>query len=105
MSMFIRGYFYLASPGLNVPHVSSVGLEIDHSGKVHILSKELQWKKFKKNYFYCFNNYVYMLHKSVTHIRIDDLLSHKTGEKIVSEPPLPKRIISWAVITATQVAC
>lgn len=95
------GIFYLASPGLDVPHVSSVGLEVDHGGKVHILSKELRWKRFKKKKsFYCFTNYVYLLHKSVTHICADDLLSHKTGEKIMSEPPLPKRIISRAVITA-----
>lgn len=33
--------FYLASPGLYIPHASSVGLEGDHSGKVHIFTEEL----------------------------------------------------------------
>lgn len=38
---FITVSVYLASPGLDIPHVSSVGLETDHSSKVHIFIEEL----------------------------------------------------------------
>lgn len=34
-------YFYLASSGLYIPHVSSVGLENNQSSKVHIFTEEL----------------------------------------------------------------
>ena len=33
--------FYLASPGLYIPHGSGVRLENGHSGKVHIFAEEL----------------------------------------------------------------
>lgn len=38
---WICGFFYLASPGLYIPHASCVGLESDHGSKVHIFSEEL----------------------------------------------------------------
>ena len=38
-SWFTFVNFYLASPGLYIPHVSHMGLEGDHSSKVHILIK------------------------------------------------------------------
>lgn len=38
---FIPVYFYLASPGLYIPHARSVGMESDHSSKVHVFIEEL----------------------------------------------------------------